>query len=146
MYSISIDDGVSTLSEFGDWRIRIRNALDHRRRISRWWSTCSMRVWLSRNGSILGVMALGSITEAELLTAFGSRWSVTLRHISPEALDDELYAALGPEMIMSDDFGHARYQPRQMTVRPRRTRISPNRPVPLCIPDPFDEPMPVLIS
>ena len=105
-----------------------------------------MRVWLSRNGSILGVMALGSITEAEFLTAFGSRWSVTLRHIAPEALDDELYAALGPEMIMADDFGHARYQPRQMTVRPRRTRISPSRPVPHRVPDPFDGPMPLLIS
>jgi hypothetical protein len=105
-----------------------------------------MRVWLCRDGSIRGVVALESVTENEFLTALGSRWLITLRQISPEALRDELYTIVHRDIIMSDYPDHARYQNRQMTVRPRHARA---KSIPLAdasVCDPFDDPMPVLIT
>jgi hypothetical protein len=84
IYAIVITAGIGNLDEFGQWRVSAWNIFTYRRQICRWWHGVSMRVWLSNDSSIRGVIALGSITEAELLTAFGSRWSVTLRHIEPD--------------------------------------------------------------
>jgi hypothetical protein len=96
-------------------------------------------------GTVRGVVALGSITTTEFETSFGSRWPFTLRRIDPEALFDELHAVVRPGSIMQDDADHARYQPRQMTVRPRYVRTGRKRSAPTRHPDPIDEPMPILI-
>lgn len=147
IYAITINAQISNLDTFRRWRTSAWNIVSFRRRC-RWWRDIAMRVWLTRDGSIRGVVALGSITESEFLTALGSRWPLALRQICPEALYDELYGVVHPDAIMADDLCHARYQPGQMKVRPRRARMEPISPaladVLAC--GPFDDPMPFLIA
>lgn len=90
--------------------------------------------------------ALGSITENEFLTALGSRWPITLRQIDPEAARDELYAVVHPDTIMADDPSRARYQPRQVAVRPSHARANSIHFGDALVRDPFDDPMPILIA
>jgi hypothetical protein len=145
VYVIAISARIANLDEFRQWRLSVWNIVTYRRQICPWWRGVSMRVWLLNDGSIRGVVALASITENEFGTILGSRWPMTLRLIERDTLHNELHEIVQPGMIMADHPSQARYQPRQMTVRPCRTRIKPNRPVPICYPDPFDEPMPILI-
>jgi hypothetical protein len=105
-----------------------------------------MHLWLSRDGYIRGVIALRSITEDEFLTALGARWPMTLRPIRLNALYDELYAVVRPDVMLADDPSHARYQPRQVTVRPSRPRGVSRHTADALAPDPFGDPMPVLIA
>jgi hypothetical protein len=145
IYAITITAGIDSLNDFGGWRVSAWNTFSYRRNC-RWWRDVAMRVWLSRDSSIRGAVALGSVTEHEFLTAIKTRWPVTLRSIRPEALYDEIYAVVRPDMIMADDPSHARYQPRQMTVRPHCARVTPTHPVDAILFDPFDDPMPLLIA
>jgi hypothetical protein len=142
--AIAIDAGAFTLTEFRNWRIELRNIVDYRRRASRWWNTFSLRLWLSRDGCTRGVVNFGSVTEDEVLEVLGVRWSTTLRPVAPEGLRDELYTAVRPDVIMTDEPYHARYQFRQLTIRAQRKRrpLMCRRSTPL--PSPYDEPMPLL--
>ena len=144
VHAIAFAAGIADLDEFRQWRISAWNILTYRRQVCRWWQSVSLRLWFCQ-GTVRGVVALGSITTTEFETAFGSRWPFTLRRIDPEALFDELYAVVRPGSIMQDDSDHARYQPRQMTVRPRHARTGRKRSAPTRHPDPIDEPMPILI-
>ena len=146
IYSIRIETRISTLLEFAKWRIKQWNIIDYRRRVSRWWSDLSFRVWLCGDGSVRGVVALGSITEDELAAALGTRWLLTLRQIDQGNVFDELYSVVQPRSIIADEPDHGRYQRRQLSVRPRRARTHQTRPVAISDPDPFDEPMPLLIA
>jgi hypothetical protein len=92
------------------------------------------------------VVALGSITENEFMNALGSRWPITLRQINPDALPDELYAVVHPDIIMADDPSHARYQSRQVTVRPSRPRVASIHVAEAPVREPFGDPMPILIA
>jgi len=146
IYTIAISTGIRDLEKFRQWRISVWNIFNYRRQTCRWWQDVTMRAWLSNDGRIRGVVSLGSITGSEFDAALGARWPITLRRINPEALFDELHAVVRPGTIMADDPDHARYQPRQMTVRPRRARTCPKRPGQMYMPDLFDEPMPLLIG
>jgi hypothetical protein len=146
IYSIRVDAIISTLPEFAEWRIKLWNVIDHRRRTSWYWDRFSARLWLCGDGSICGVTALGSITEDELVAALGIRWPLSLHRIDASSLFDELYAVVRPGSIMADDLGCARYQPRQMAVRPRRARAAPKPAASVRLVDLFDEPMPMLIG
>jgi hypothetical protein len=70
---------------------------------------------------------------------------VTLYPTPTGSLADKLFEIVRPGSIMADDPDLARYQPRQMTVRPRRDRPAPEQPTIALTPDAFDEPMPILI-
>lgn len=71
---------------------------------------------------------------------------MTLRSIRLGALYDELYAVVRPDVILGDDPNHARYQPRQMTVRPCRVRVSPKHLASSVATDLSDGAMPLLIG
>jgi hypothetical protein len=145
IYAITINAGIGDLNDFERWRVSLWNAVFYRRGVCRWWKDMHLRIWCSRDGLIRGIIALGPITECEFLTALGSRWPLALRQIRPEALYDELYGVVHPDVIMADDLSHARYQPRQMTVRPSRAHVAPISVADAMVCDPFDDPMPVLI-
>jgi len=145
IYAIAISAGVADLDEFRQWRLSIWNIITYRRQICRWWQGVSIRVWLRNDGSIRGVVAPGSISEDELIAALGCRWPTTLRWIEFDALFNELYEAVQPDNIMSADPDHARYQRRQLTVRPFKFRKPARRSKSVFTPSPYDEPMPVLI-
>jgi len=145
IYAVTINAEISNLAEFMRCRKTLWNAVLYRRSVCRWWNDIHLRIWCCRDRCIRGVVALGSITENEFLATLGSRWPITLRLISPEALHDELYAVVSPEIVMASDLSHARYQPRQMTVRPRRARTKPIYTADETVHDPFGDPMPLLI-
>jgi hypothetical protein len=71
---------------------------------------------------------------------------MTLRPIRLEALYDELYAVVRPDVILADEPSHARYQSRQMTVRPSRPRVVSIHAADALARDPFGDPMPLLIA
>jgi hypothetical protein len=146
IYAVTTNARVTDLDGFAKCRVAIWNVIAYRRQISRWWNGVSTRLWQCHDGSIRGVMALGSISEAEILKTIGARWPITLRRIEPDALSHEIWEATRPDMIMADDPDLARYQPRQMTVRPRRTRATSRGSSYVPPPNPFDEPMPFIIG
>jgi hypothetical protein len=146
IYAISIAAGIGSLDDFRQWRVSLWNIVSYRRNVCRWWNDIHMRSWCGRDGCIRGIIVLGSVTENEFLTTLGARWPMTLRSIRLVALYDELYAVVCPDVILADDPTHARYQPRQMTVRPHRVRATQKHPVDPMMCNPFDDPMPLLIG
>jgi hypothetical protein len=145
-YTIAIAAEVNTKVEFAHWRVTAWNIIAYRRQICHRWNSISLRLWLCHDKTVHGVVSLGSVTESELLAAFEARWPTTLSRIKQEELRDIVLAIVHPGSLMTDDPNHRRYQSRHMTVRPRRARTSPKRPVLVYMPDPFDEPMPLLIG
>ncbi|MBM1169626.1 hypothetical protein [Microvirga arabica] len=143
---MTIAAGLNDIEEFVRWRISVWDVIAYRRQVCRWWHGVSLRIWLCRDQTIRGVVALGAITETEFQMAFGLRWPMILRRIEPETAGDVIVAVVRPNMIIADDPERARYQPRQMTVRPRRARMVPKPSVSVPLYNPFDEPMPVLIE
>jgi hypothetical protein len=85
LYAIEIKAAFRPVS-FSSWRIEARNVFDYRRRTSRWWQRSVLHVWLSNDGGLHGIVALGELTPEEFLDAFGSRWLTTLRFIRPNGL------------------------------------------------------------
>lgn len=144
-YSIILDANIRSLDHFAEWRVAMRNALHHRKKGSRWWHDISIRLWLSSDGRVRGLIALASITENEFLIALGLRWRTTLHPLSAEALPDALFQVVRPGSIMMVDGDHARYQHRQMTVRPRDPHSRRKLPSYVKLPDPFEEPMPIIV-
>lgn len=146
IYATSIAADIDSIDDFRLWRVSLWNVVSYRKSGCRWWRDIHIRVWCCRDGCIRGIVALESVTEKEFLTALGSRWPITLRQITPEALRDELYTVVHPDIIMGDYPDHARYQHRQMTVRPSHARAKSIYPADAPVRDPFDDPMPLLIA
>jgi len=146
IHTITISAGIDGLDDFKRWRVGVWNIVTYRRQGCRWWRDIHLRLWFCRDGCVRGIVALGSITETEFLSALGERWPITLRRIDGETLLRELYTVVRPDIIMADDLGRARYQPRQMTVRPHRVRSPQRGTTPVFLPDLFTEPMPMLIA
>jgi hypothetical protein len=146
IYAVTIAAQTDDLEEFGRWRADVWNIIAYRRQICRWWRGVSLRVWLCQDQTVRGVVALGAITESEFQTALGSRWFLTLHPIPTGSLADLLFQIVRPGSIMADDPGYARYQHRQMTVRPSRARAAPEPVASVRLVDLFDEPMPMLIG
>jgi hypothetical protein len=80
LYAITIDIPDASPSSFRRWRTRIRNRLDYLR-TSTLWRNVGLHVWLCRDGKLRGIISIGTLGPAEVLSAL-SRWPMALREIS----------------------------------------------------------------
>ena len=147
LFTIEFEVSSSSLANFLGWRTQIRNLIDYRRRVDRWWHSVELHVWLSGfpDGRVRGVLALDAVTEVEFLSALNSRWPTTLHRIGSADLRDAIYSAVRPEIIAQCGPRQARYQFRKLTILARRKRpaVIRNPTVPDLISS--IEPMPVLM-
>jgi hypothetical protein len=143
LYAAEIELTPSAPADFWRWRTEVRNLIDYRRRENRWWRFFLLQVWLCHDGKLRGIVSLGSLSEAEVLTAFNQRWPTTLQPIEASNLRREIAAIVHPSMITPVQV-RARYQTVKLTICPQQTKIkvatSP-------VPEPLRtriEPMPIL--
>jgi hypothetical protein len=85
-------------ASFRTWASRVRNVVEYRRAQSRWWNDVSLTVWLCHEQRARGIVALGSVQEAELVKAF-ERWPTTLGPVASEDVRAEVYRVLHPTRI-----------------------------------------------
>jgi hypothetical protein len=143
--AIEIAAEVFSPAEFQTWRVRIRNALDYRRRADRWWRDFGMIVWCSAVGDIRGIVRLGPLTGFEVTSAFDSRWATNLRAIEPTELRSEILAAIDPAVIAATASPGGRYQAVKLSIWPQPSRAR-TPPLPAAHPSTaLIEPMPILI-
>jgi hypothetical protein len=144
LFEIKIDASLLSVMDFWQWRVDVRNWIDHRRRSSRHWRSAGLYLWLSHDSRVRGVITLDAITRAEVEIALGKRWPITLHSIDPTDLHQRIYAAVRPNVISLREPDQGRYQPRKLAIWPHRIpvliepRLSPRE-------NNFTEPMPILI-
>jgi hypothetical protein len=109
-------------ASFRTWASRVRNVVEYRRAQSRWWNDVSLTVWLCHEQRARGIVALGSVQEAELVKAF-ERWPTTLGPVASEDVRAEVYRVLHPTRIALIPDGR-RYQSISFSVGPRRLNTS----------------------
>lgn len=145
LYVIKVDLAASEYAAFWRWRIEARNLVDHRRRVDRWWRDFVVTVWLSADGHARGIVGLGSLTPAEVLSAFNTRWTTAIRLIELVELRTEVLAAVHPAVIAAPPCRSGRYQSLKFSIwsQQRGTGIQAS-PVSYA-PNSYFEPMPVLI-
>jgi hypothetical protein len=73
---------------------------------------------MSGDGSVRGIVSLGSVMEDEFIEAFGQRWPTILRAIAVEDVRNEVYFAIRPGLISDPETGEGRYQPVRLAVEP----------------------------
>ena len=129
-----------SLSDFRHFRVRARNALDHHRRDDRWMREVSLFTWLGWEGSVRGVVALNSVSEAEFARTV--EWArPTLVAISQAELLGAVLLAMRPGVIANTAEG--RYQSVKFSVGPQRPNQHPYLQSPP--PEPvYIEPMPTI--
>jgi hypothetical protein len=143
-YVIEIALEPSSFADFWAWRVEVRNVVDYRRRTDRWWRDLAVSVWLSQDGVMRGIVALGAVTPDEFLAAF-ARWPTALRPITPSTLRDEVYAIVQPSRLAFPALPPRRYQSLKLTIAARRNTsksISPLSEKAVCR---YLEPMPILL-
>ncbi len=121
----------------------MRNRLDYRR-FSGPWRKIGPNVWLCREGKLRGIISIGTLGPAEVLSAL-SRWPMALGEISHDDLRLEIYEVVKPPVISLEGPTMGRYWSRKLSVWPCRSRLglptstdaAPNGD---CV-----EPMPVLL-
>ncbi|WP_201861418.1 hypothetical protein [Microvirga soli] len=134
-----------TQDSFRSWRITTRNFIDYQRRKCPLWKSVGLYAWLTQDGTIRGVINLGSLASTEILASFSSRWPTVIEAIEPKELRAELYAIVHPSVISTGPGFGRRYQSMKLAIHPcRRDQLiaqSSGRSSPRysC------EPMPVLI-
>lgn len=116
IFTVEIELGQTS---FRSWASSARNVIEYRRSQSRWWNELTLTVWLCRDQRARGILALGSVQEAELCKSF-ERWPTTLGPVAPENVRAEVYRALHPARIAIVPSGR-RYQSISFSVGPRRS-------------------------
>jgi hypothetical protein len=134
----------SSFADFWARRVEVRNVVDYRRRTDRWWRDLAVSVWLSQDGMMRGIVALGAVTPDEFLAAF-ARWPTALRPITPSTLRDEVYAIVQPSQVASPALPRGRYQSLKFTIAAQRKAARAiSSPIEKVI-SRYVEPMPILI-
>lgn len=81
-----------------------------------------MTVWRSADGRVRGIIGLGSLTPAEIASAFDTRWAATLRPIDPADLRSEILKVIDPAAIAPPPITHGRYHPLKFSISAQRSR------------------------
>ncbi len=117
LHAVTIECSTQGEWEFRAWRKSIHNAVAYQRERSRWWRDFGLWGW--HNGSDLhGIVALGSITKAEFMSAFRRHGDVRLRPVDIENVRIEVYAAALTVSDIPAPTWIARYQPIKITIEP----------------------------
>lgn len=131
IFAVTIAANLVDTTQFSSWRKTARNLIDYQRRSSKWWREMGMWIWLSHDGSVRGIVTLGSVTEGEVIAAFGRRWPTTIQPVEERFLREHIYYAMRPEVVAATWPQERRYQPVSAAVEPqggvrssRRTRKS----------------------
>jgi hypothetical protein len=123
LFAMSIQPNVAEIGEFSGWRTAVRNTIDYRRGECRWWRDLGVWGWLGADGSVRGIVSLGSVTEGEFCGVFGRRWPISVRPITPTNLRHVIYwEAMRPSVIVEAGPQQGRYQHIKITIEPQRTR------------------------
>jgi hypothetical protein len=123
MHRVTIHADLQGPADFPSWRIQVRNLLDYRRRACRWWRGVGLWLWLSKDGSVRGIVSLGAVTEEEFMDAVGRRWPVKVQPLEHEGLRETIYLhAIRPGVIFEAGQHTGGYQGIRMTVEPRKQR------------------------
>lgn len=149
LYGVNFTTALSTAEDFNGWRVSVRNFIDQKRRACCWWRDTSLDLWFQHDGTVRGVVLLGSLSADEVRSAFDRRWAVTLKPIEAEELRREVYFALHPTRIAQLEVQPRRYQGLRLTIGPRCVAPHPRLDVALGSPR-FNEsdniaPMPLLL-
>ena len=107
-------------ANFRRWASSVRNVVEYRRSQSRWWNEVSITGWLCHEQHVRGIVALGSVQEAELIQAF-ERWPTTLTPLASEDVRAELYRILHPDRLATVP-NRRRYQSISFSIGPRRLK------------------------
>jgi hypothetical protein len=141
---VEIELARSSFADFWSWRVEVRNVVDYRRRIDRWWRDLALNVWFNHDGMMCGIVALGPVTPDEFLTVF-SRWPIALWPITPASLRDEVYAIVRPSRLAFPVSPPRRYQNLKLTITARRKVPKTISPLSEKAVDRYFEPMPILL-
>jgi hypothetical protein len=143
-YVITIDLPSFSLADFWAWRVEVRNFVDYRRRVCRYWRGFALHVWFSPGGLIRGITSLDSVTCCEVTEAFGARWPTTLRSIESAAVRQEITAVTRPCMVRLPS-ASARYQRLKLAIWPLRSGAPSVPRLDRKSVTPLIEPMPIII-
>ncbi len=123
LYAITIDIPDASPSGFRQWRTQMRNRFDYLR-TSAPWRNVGLHVWFCRDGKLRGIISLGTLGPAEVLSAL-SRWPMALREIGGDDLRLESYNVVKPSVISLAGPTLGRYWSRRFSVWPCRSRSGP---------------------
>jgi len=141
-YTIEIDLELGR-ENFRRWASRVRNVVEYRRARARWWDEVSLTVWLCRDQRARGIVALGSIQEAEFIKGF-ERWPTKIRTIPPEDVRAEIYQLLHVDKLAAVPNAR-RYQSINFGIGPRKLKSMGPMPHGEAVSVPFEiEAMPCL--
>jgi hypothetical protein len=144
LYAITIEIS-DPPSGFRLWRTQMRNRIDYlRTATSTSWRRVGLHVWFCRDGKLQGIISLGTLGPAEVLSAL-SRWPMALREIGCDDLRIEIYDVVKPSVISLVGPTLGRYWSRKLSVWPCRSRLGPPTTTNAEPTADFVEPMPILL-
>jgi hypothetical protein len=121
----------------------MRNRVDYLRR-STLWKEFGLHLWLCRDGKLRGIISLGTLGPAEVLSALW-RWPMALREFGCDDLRIEIYDVVKPSVISMARPTLGRYWSRKLSVWPCRSRLGPPTGTDAAPNVERIEPMPVLL-
>ncbi len=121
-----------------------RNRVDYFRRTDLRWRTCGFHGWLQRDGTVRGIITLGTPSRNEVEEGL-ERWGMTLGpEVGHEDLRVAIWRVVKPTAVY-EEAGGARYQGIKLNIWPRREPVRPHHSCsPLSIHPYKGDPMPVV--
>ncbi len=144
LHSVEFDVKLS-VSGFAEWRCKVRNAVEHQRRVNPYFRDTGIWLWLQDCGPVRGIVNLGALKADEFEAVFRRRWPVAFEPIDAVTLREQVYCITRPGVISEVHSGRGGYQAVRFTLSAVQFR---NRPEKAPSPSPAEiwlEPLPILL-